>query len=170
MSRSLTTKYTLGALAGLSLIGTLAGCSAATDTSTDDSTSGNGSSESSTDTGTDSGTSTESGDATGGTVAGDSAYTDGSYSAEGEYTSPGGTESIGVELTLEGGVVTEVTVTPEATSGNAVRYQNDFADGIAAEVVGENIDDLDVDRVAGSSLTSDGFNEAVETIKADAAA
>lgn len=165
MSRSLTTKYALGALAGLSLVGTLAGCSSATDAATDDTTTGtDSSSESSTDTGTDSADATTEG------ATGDSSYTDGTYDAEGEYTSPGGTESISVELTLESGVVTAVTVTPEATSGNAVRYQNEFADGIAAEVVGENIDDLDVDRVAGSSLTSGGFNEAVETIKADAAA
>ncbi|MET0990619.1 MAG: hypothetical protein ABWY54_08240 [Glaciihabitans sp.] len=167
MSRSLTTKYALGALAGLSLVGTLAGCSTATDAATDDTTTGtDSSSESSTDTGT----STDSGDTTTEGATGDSAYADGTYDAEGEYTSPGGTESISVELTLESGVVTAVTVTPEATSGNAVRYQNEFADGIAAEVVGEDIDDLDVDRVAGSSLTSGGFNEAVETIKADAEA
>lgn len=105
-----------------------------------------------------------------GDAAASGAYTDGTYEAEGSYQSPGGSESIGVSITLEGDVVTAVTVTPEATSGNSAQYQGQFADGIAAEVVGQNIDDLSVDKVSGSSLTSGGFNEAVETIKAEAAA
>lgn len=97
-------------------------------------------------------------------------YTDGTYQAEGEYVSPGGPESVGVSITLAGDVVTEVTVTPRATAGNAAQYQGQFASGIAAEVVGKDIDALAVSRVAGSSLTSGGFNRAVEAIKADAAA
>ena len=157
MSSSLRTKYTFGALAGLSLIGTLAGCSAADTSATADNGTDSGStdsSETSTDTGTDS------------TATG--TYTDGTYSAEGEYQAPGETETIEVEVTLEGDIVTAVTVTPQATSGNAARYQGEFADGIADIVVGENIDDLNVDRVAGSSLTSTGFNAAIDEIKADA--
>ena len=42
--------------------------------------------------------------------------------------------------------------------------------GIADEVVGVALDDLNVSRVAGSSLTSGGFNQAVESIKEQAAA
>ncbi|MCY7326672.1 MAG: hypothetical protein LH605_11155 [Microbacteriaceae bacterium] len=95
-------------------------------------------------------------------------YADGEYSATGEYQSPGGPESIEVTLALEGNLVTEVTVTGNATAGNALRYQTEFEEGIASEVVGVNIDDLAVDKVAGSSLTSDGFNDAIAQIKADA--
>lgn len=97
-------------------------------------------------------------------------YADGDYAATGEYQSPGGAESIEVEITLEGSVVTGVTVSGNATAGNALRYQTEFEDGIAAEVVGVNIDELAVDKVAGSSLTSDGFTAAIEQIKADAVA
>lgn len=171
MSRSLSTKYSLGALAGISLLGTLAGCSSAATGSgaADDTTGTDSSSESSTDTGTDTGASTD-GSTDAGTEAAGGSYSDGTYTAEGEYKSPNGTESISVELTLEGDAVTAVTVTPEASNPNSVRYQTEFAEGISGEIVGENIDDLNVDRVAGSSLTSGGFNEAVESIKADAAA
>lgn len=95
-------------------------------------------------------------------------YADGEYSATGEYQSPGGPESIEVTVSLEGNVVTDVTVTGNATAGNALRYQTEFEEGIAAEVVGVNIDELAVDKVAGSSLTSDGFNDAIAQIKADA--
>lgn len=97
-------------------------------------------------------------------------YADGSYEATGEYQSPGGAESIDVEITLEDDVVTDVTVTGNATQGNAQRYQAQFAGGIADVAVGVNIDELSVDKVAGSSLTSDGFNDALEQIKADALA
>jgi len=160
MSSSLRTKYTFGALAGLSLIGTLAGCSAAdTSASADESTDTGSTSSSETSESTES---TDSGATSTGT------YTDGTYEAEGEYQAPGESETITVEVTLEDSIVTAVTVTPQATSGNAARYQAEFADGIGDIVVGENIDDLDVDRVAGSSLTSTGFNAAIEEIKADA--
>ena len=64
----------------------------------------------------------------------------------------------------------DVVVVGKATSGNALRYQTEFEDGIGAEVIGKNIDELSVDKVAGSSLTSDGFNAALEKIKADAVA
>jgi len=97
-------------------------------------------------------------------------YADGTYEATGAYQSPAGAESIDVELTLADDVVTDVEVTGNATNGNAKRYQSQFAEGIADVVVGVNIDELSVDKVAGSSLTSDGFNDALDQIKADALA
>ena len=42
--------------------------------------------------------------------------------------------------------------------------------GVQALGVGVAIDDLNVSKVAGSSLTSGGFNDAVEQIKAEARA
>jgi uncharacterized protein with FMN-binding domain len=101
----------------------------------------------------------------------DVAYTDGSYSADGDYVAPSEQESISVDLTLEGDTVTEVTVTPHAQSGTReAEFQAQFADNIAAEVVGKDIDRLDVSRVAGSSLTSNGFNAALAEIKQQAVA
>ncbi|MCS5717873.1 hypothetical protein N1027_06965 [Herbiconiux sp. CPCC 205763] len=98
-----------------------------------------------------------------------SKYADGDYEATGNYVSPNGKEEIDVSVTLSGDVITAVTVTPEATNPTAIQYQTQFADGIAKVVVGKDIDEIDVSRVAGSSLTSGGFNEAIEAIKADAA-
>ena len=73
-------------------------------------------------------------------------------------------------LTLADNKITEITVTPEATNGTSKQYQTKFAGGIADEVVGKSIDDLKVSKVAGSSLTSQGFNDAIDQIKADAQA
>ena len=102
-------------------------------------------------------------------AADDRSYRDGDYAADGSYSAPSGTETISVDLTLENDIVMSVTVTPHATEGNQEQFQNQFAGGIAAEVLGKDIDDLVVARVAGSSLTSSGFNDALEEIKAEAA-
>jgi uncharacterized protein with FMN-binding domain len=134
--------------AAATLLGTLAGCSTAPATGTP--------AAPETPSGADADTS--------------AAYTDGSYAASGNYQSPNGNESIIVELTLAGDIVTEVTVQTNANNPTTERFQGLFAGGIAAEVVGKDIDTLDVTRVAGSSLTSGGFRQAIETIKADALA
>jgi hypothetical protein len=97
-------------------------------------------------------------------------YSDGEYRATGEYSSPNGLESIGVTLTLQNSVVTAVAIEVNPTNPTTARFQELFAGGIAAEVVGRDIDTLDVTRVAGSSLTSGGFREALQTITADALA
>lgn len=100
---------------------------------------------------------------------GDSQYADGDYQADGSYTSPGGRETIEVNLSLADGVITAVSVdNPATTNPNSLRYQGDFIAGIADEVVGVAIEDVEVDRVGGSSLTSGGFNEALDDIMAQA--
>jgi hypothetical protein len=151
-------KTAVTALAGLSLLGVVTGCSS-------DAGSADATSENAPATNTQATTDASESAA----ASGSSAYADGEYSADGEYTSPGGKESVGVSLTLSGDVITAVTVTPESTNPNGKKYQGEFADGIASVVVGKSIDDIKVSKVAGSSLTSGGFNDAVEQIKADAA-
>lgn len=102
--------------------------------------------------------------ATGGT------YADGTYTAEGTYQTPEGPETITVELTIASDAVTAVEVTGEPTRRESKQYQSQFIGGISDAVVGKSLDDVKVDRVAGSSLTSGGFNAAVEEIRTDAAA
>ena len=95
-------------------------------------------------------------------------YADGDYSAAGDYVAPSGQETVTVTLSLADDAVTAVTVVGDATDPTAQGFQSQFSSGIAAAVVGVDIDLLDVHRVAGSSLTSGGFNAAVATIKAEA--
>lgn len=142
------------AILGIAGLFVLAGCS------------GNADAESPADGGAtaDSGSSSSSGgDSTG-------AYTDGTYTAEGSYQTPETVEQISVTLTLADGVVTDVEVTGDPQAPESKQYQGQFIDGIADEVVGVAVDDLNVSRVAGSSLTSGGFNDAVQSIKEQAAA
>ncbi len=147
-------------VAGLAL---LAGCAGQAETTADTS-----SEASTTESTTDSGTTDSTADAGSTTASG--AYTDGEYTAEGSYQTPESTETITVTLTLESGTVTAVEVTGEPTRRESEQYQSEFIGGIEELVVGKSIDDIEVDRVAGSSLTSGGFNAAVDEIRADAAA
>lgn len=97
-------------------------------------------------------------------------YADGTYTADGSYQTPETVEEISVTLTLEAGVVTDVEITGDPQARETEQYQGQFIDGIAEEVVGVAVDELNVSRVSGSSLTSGGFNAAVEDIKEQAAA
>ena len=130
-----TSKYPLALIAGLSLVGSLAGCSTPT---------------------ADPGTS----------ARGD--YADGTYTESGDYQAPSGTESVDVTITLADNVITAVEVVGHATDPEAKLHQGEFIDGIGAIVVGKDIDEISVSKVSGSSLTSGGFNKAIEAIKADA--
>lgn len=97
-------------------------------------------------------------------------YKDGTYSATGDYSAPGGRESIELTVTLSDGVISSSTLVENAKSGEAKEYQAKFASGYKALVVGKKVGEVSLSRVAGSSLTSNGFNDALEQIKTDAAA
>ena len=155
-----TRRRTLGLMSGLSVLVTLAACSNA-DAATEGDARSSGSTQSDAGSGS-------TADGTGGSSS--NGFADGTYTAEGSYSTPGGQESISLELRVADGVVTDVTVTPEADGGNAARFQDEFASGISDEVVGQELAGLSVDKVSGSSLTGDGFNAALDQIRADAAA
>lgn len=97
-------------------------------------------------------------------------YKDGTYTATGAYSSPGGTEKIGVTVTLKDGVVTSSSLDTSKATGDAAEYQDQFASGYKKLVVGKKIDSISLSRVSGSSLTSNGFNDALDTIKQQAKA
>lgn len=144
------------ALIGVAGTLALAGCStAAADTTDAASTEASSSTESSTDT-------------SAGTAG--AAYADGTYTATGSYQTPETVEKIEVTITLADDIITAVEVSGDPQASESERYQSEFIGGIDDEVVGQNIDDISVDRVAGSSLTSGGFNDAIDAIKDEAAA
>lgn len=142
------------ALVGVAGTLALAGCSSAATGATDSASSGTSSSS----------------ESSSGTSTGAAAYKDGTYTASGSYQTPETVEQIEVTITLADDVVTAVEVTGDPQASESKRYQSEFIGGIQDEIVGKNIDELSVDRVAGSSLTSGGFNDALDEIKAEAAA
>ncbi len=150
-------KSVFAGIAGLSLAGTVAGCAPTATQGATAPSAGTSSAGATPPSGTSS------------SLAGSgSVYQDGTYSADGTYVSPNGTETVGVELTLASGMVTAVNITQHPSNPNTRKFQGEFAGGVASQVVGKSIDELTVSKVAGSSLTSGGFNQAVEKIKSEA--
>jgi uncharacterized protein with FMN-binding domain len=93
-------------------------------------------------------------------------YRDGTYTADGWY---GGQPSrIGVRLTLANGAISSVTITNYATDPTSLGFQRDFAAAVPAAVVGKPIDQANVERLAGASGTSEGWNSALELIRRQA--
>jgi uncharacterized protein with FMN-binding domain len=154
-------KTVFAGVAGLSLAGTVAGCApsaqqpAAQETETPAAA-------------TASSAATGSGTASAPAGTSGSGYKDGAYSADANDKSPNGTETEHVPLTLAGGTVSAVEITEHPSNPNTRKFQGQFAGGIADQVVGRSLDEIKVSKVAGSSLTSGGFNQAVEAIKAQA--
>ena len=95
---------------------------------------------------------------------------DGTYSATGDYQSPGGPSAVAVTVTLRSGTITAVKVDPKAPNPTAQQYESQFASGIGAVAVGKPIEGLQVGAVSGSSLTSQGFEKALAAIRSEAAA
>lgn len=97
-----------------------------------------------------------------------SSYKNGSYSAIGDYVSPGGSEQIGVKITLKDGIIVDAEVESKAERPKSVQFQGIFVANFKTFVIGKNIDEVKLDKVSGSSLTPKGFNDAVEKIKTEA--
>lgn len=93
----------------------------------------------------------------------ESGYADGVYSATGQYG--GLPSSITVTLTLVGGVISAVEVVPHAEDPTSLDFQRRFAAAVPAFVVAKRVDEVKLDRLAGSSDTPEGFNAALQQIK-----
>jgi hypothetical protein len=151
MTHPLRTKAAIAALTGLGIVSVLAGCTAtaAADPST---ASGSGSSSGSTSK----------------VPASNATYKDGEYTEQGAYNSPGGPELISVDLTIKSNAVSAVVVKTVKADPTATQYEKLFEQGISKAIVGKQINELNVSRVGGSSLTSMGFNDALDKIKSSA--
>jgi uncharacterized protein with FMN-binding domain len=151
MKRILRSRTALATAASLSLIGALAGCASTTSTDSAGSSASSGTSANSTSDNT-------------------SSYKDGTYTADGTYVSPGGQEEIAVTVTVKSNLITAVNVKSVMADSEAAEYQSRFASGISSLAIGKSLATLSVTNVAGSSLTSQGFNAALATIRSNAQA
>ncbi len=96
-------------------------------------------------------------------------YKDGSYTAQGSFDTPSGTEQIGVTVNLASNKITSVSVDDSSIySGTSFAYTERFINGLNSVIVGKNINTVNVGRISGASLTPMGFNNALDTIKSQA--
>jgi uncharacterized protein with FMN-binding domain len=93
-------------------------------------------------------------------------YADSVYTATGQYGNQ--PSFITVKATLSDGIITAVEVTPHATVLRSLELQRRFAEAVPQVVVGRPIDQIKVGKLAGSSNTPNGFNAAIQRIKAQA--
>jgi hypothetical protein len=111
-------------------------------------------------------TSQDTDDIIDGSANNDSLYTDGVYTAVGEY---GNLPShITVTLTLTNGIISATRVEPQATNPTSLDLQRRFAAAVPEIVNGKHISQVNVGRLAGSSGTPRGFNDAIRQIKIQA--
>jgi len=88
------------------------------------------------------------------------------YSALASYFTPRRTgHEMLITLELEGETVVDADVTYDGATAQSPNHTS-FDNAYATEVIGKNINDVQLSRVGGASLSSDAFNEAVADIKA----
>jgi len=75
-------------------------------------------------------------------------------------------ETIEVKIDLDGqNRISSVETTHSGSDRQSARYQQDFDSEYKQFVVGKSIDEVNISRVAGASLTTDAFMEAINQIK-----
>lgn len=97
-------------------------------------------------------------------------FKNGTYSATGSYNSPGGTEKLGVTITLAADKITKSDLDLLGGAGLSHSFQTAFAGGYSGQVIGKDISTVKLGAVSGSSLTGMGFNAALAQIETQAKA
>ena len=96
-------------------------------------------------------------------------FLDGIYSASSSYTVPNGdVEPISVEIELANNQITSLSFDVEASNGTSEQWQGRFTPLVEDAVVGEDLNEADVSRLGGASLTSAAFNDLLDDVRAQA--
>lgn len=106
-------------------------------------------------------------DETGEVEAVDTAVPDGAHTTSVTYLTPAKNEyRLEITLITENDVITDATIVYSQgaeVDPNAQRFEGAYQE----EIIGKQIDELDLSRVGGASLTTGAFNEAVDNILAE---
>ena len=97
-------------------------------------------------------------------------YKDGTYNVTASYDTPEGIESMGVSITVANDTVTKTTASVQSRGRESRAYQQDFVGSYQSAVVGKPLSSLNLRIVAGASLTTAGFNDALDIIRTQAKA
>ncbi|MEO8581103.1 MAG: hypothetical protein ABI425_00825 [Patescibacteria group bacterium] len=85
-----------------------------------------------------------------------------------KYQSPAGEEAVGFTLVLdENGIISDAKTEIHGLKPISVDRQTKFAEGLPAVIKGKKLSELtNIDRVGGSSLTTNAFNASLQDLKA----
>jgi uncharacterized protein with FMN-binding domain len=98
----------------------------------------------------------------------DEDYEDGTYEARGTYG--GGPSFLDVTVTIDDDIITDVEVGTPATNPTSLEYQEAFAAAVPDEVIGRDLGEVSIGKLAGSSSCGEGFNDAIAQIREQARA
>lgn len=103
--------------------------------------------------------------------ASSSTYRDGTYSASASYNVPeGGSNSLTVSLTITGGKISSLSPNNNYQEPKSAEYIDSFNGAIQSIAAGQSLENFYVSRVGGASLTSETFNNVLDTIRREAQA
>lgn len=88
-----------------------------------------------------------------------------SLSATVDYQPEGQNESITVSVKLINNTISELTSVCSMNDGKSRMYQSAFISEIQPLVIGKDIKNLNLSRVAGASFTTDAFMQAIDIMK-----
>lgn len=109
-------------------------------------------------------TSSLNGNPTTPTVPAGTTFKDGTYTASSNYYVPHGMESIDVTLTVKNNVVTNSQIQNSEGNPESAGYQEAFASQYQSDVVGKNLGSIQISYIAGASDTTQGFDDALQSI------
>lgn len=83
------------------------------------------------------------------------------------YSNPGGSDEVSFTVTVDGaGVITKAETGVLAKNPTSKMRQESFAAALPAAIVGKKLSELsNIDRVGGSSLTTNAFNASLAKLK-----
>lgn len=100
-----------------------------------------------------------------------SSYKDGTYTATARYSVPHGeVNSVTATITVSGGKITQASATHDYGDRESGMYIDSFDSSLSSAVQGESLSSISVYRIGGASLTTEGFNSVLDTIRSQAQA
>ena len=95
----------------------------------------------------------------------DVSFKDGTYTVEDAYFVMAGlSEPMRTTITLDDGIITDASVAFDTQDIHSEYHQRDFVAVYKSEVIGANITDVPFSRIGGASLTTGGFNDALQKV------
>jgi uncharacterized protein with FMN-binding domain len=95
-------------------------------------------------------------------------YKNGTYNVTISYWAPSGSEDMGVSITISNDLITDTSINNLASDKTSRNYISKFSQSYSSYVIGQNIANLSLNRVVGASLTTAGFNDALDSIRSQA--
>ncbi len=93
-----------------------------------------------------------------------SAYKDGQYTTSVSYQVPKHNNTISITVTLSNDTITNVSAKNSYSDRESSEYIDDFMSNLSSAIVSKKIDNAQLSKLAGASLTTEAYNNAITQI------